>query len=359
MSLPHLERDDAVAFSIGNVGYLVTGNHNGFSESNRMWYFYTESGLWNEGASFPGIPRQYASAFSIGTNGYVIGGISENGTPLNDVWEFSAKNNAWTELGNFPGSARWGTSACSHDNFGYLVGGTDGQTCTNACWRFNPNSKTWDSLASFPGVGTREGVLISLSNSLVYVGGFSINPLNCHPETYIYDFDSNSWTIGTNFPLSQSSYLSGNGLFQTGYVLSGWGCDNTFSNTIWETDGLTWTLIDTLPFPGIRGMSTFSTNGCVYALTGLDGTSQKTTRLFQIGEKSSLKNLVVYPNPAYEKTYVYSPIGAEIKVHDLAGKLVVSTIASSETTKLELKPGTYIVTVTWMQNVKCNQLVVF
>lgn len=358
-NLPHFERDDALAFSIGNTGYLVTGNHNGFSESNRLWCYNNVNNSWIEGTSFPGTPRQYATCFSIGNSGYIIGGISENGTPLNDVWEYQSCKNSWIQLGDFPGIARWGASACSLNNYGYFVGGTDGQSCTNTGWRFNPIENTWDSLSSYPGIGTREGVLLALSNSLVYVGGFSINPLNCQTKTYVYNFDSKSWVTGVDFPLSQSSYLSGNGLFNTGYVLSGWGCDNTFSNTIWETDGTTWTFKDSLPLTGIRGMSTFEINGCVYALTGLEDTGQKTNRIFRIGAETTMDEIVFYPNPAHESTHVYAPIGSEIVIYDLTGKKILNQKLVTNMEQLFLNPGSYIVTVDFKSEIKLFKIILY
>lgn len=345
-NLPHLDRDDAIAFSIGNYGFIVTGNHNGFSESNRLWRYNAYSDYWNEGPAFPGTPRQYASSFSIGSSAYIVGGISEDGTPLKDVWEYSANSNSWNQLGDFPGVARWGASACSHDNFGYVVGGTNGQTCSNSFWRFTPNDQTWDSLSSYPGTGTREGVLLALTNKLVYVGGFSINPLTCHQETFIFNFDTFSWSTGTDFPLAQSSYLSGNGLLNNGYVFSGWGCDNTFSNSIWETDGITWTLKDTLPFIGIRGMSSFTQNGCIYALTGLDASNQKTNRVFRIGTETALDDVIVYPNPAPGWTHVVAPIGAELVVYDMTGKIVLEEIAHSMFNFISLDSGSYTIRIT-------------
>jgi N-acetylneuraminic acid mutarotase len=342
---PSLERDDAAAFSIGSMGYLVTGNHNGFSESNRLWQYNTEFDTWTEGPTFPGVPRQYASSFSIGMNAYLIGGISESGIPLNDVWEYASAHNTWTRLSDFPGTARWGTSSCAHQNFGYLAGGTNGQTTSNALWRFNPESKSWDSLAPFPGIGTREGVLLALSNSLVYVGGFSINPLTCQQETYRYSIESNSWNQGTDFPLSQSAYLSGNGLLNSGFVFSGWGCDNSFSNTVWKTDGLQWTLIDTLPFQGIRGMSSFECDGFVYSMTGLEVTGQKSRRIFRVGQPLNTQELVIYPNPTADKTIIYTSVGADLQVFDLLGRLVHHEQTVHSNTTLQLPSGTFVVLV--------------
>lgn len=354
---PGLVRDDAVAFNIGNKGYLVTGNHNGFNESNRLWIYDASSNLWIEGSSFPGIPRQYASAFSIGHQAWLIGGISENGTPLNDVWCYNSYTETWSQSADFPGMARWGASACSDTRYGYLIGGTNSTSTTNQCWRFDPVFQSWTALPNYPGIGTREAVLLQLAGKLVYTGGFSINPLQCHRQTYILDLSSLSWQTGTDFPDTISSYLSGSGRFQKGIVFGGWSCYNSFSNRIWETNGFEWNLLDSLPFPGIRGMSSFTIDGQVYSTSGLISDGSKTNRLFRFGTPVNAENIQIYPNPSRSHFQLYAPIGSTIHCIDFFGKMILEQQLTSELTDLELPPGCYLLQINTNDRIQIRKIV--
>jgi N-acetylneuraminic acid mutarotase len=70
-SYPGLGKDDAVAFSIGNYGYLATGNNAGFEESNFVFRYSVSENSWTRISDFAGPTRQYAGRFVINDFGVI------------------------------------------------------------------------------------------------------------------------------------------------------------------------------------------------------------------------------------------------------------------------------------------------
>src|SRR5262245_152482 len=81
------DRITAVAFSIGDKGYMGTGIGSP-SSGNDFWEYDPSTDTWTQKANFGGIPRYDATGFSIGDKGY-LGTGSTNGTDyLKDFWEY-------------------------------------------------------------------------------------------------------------------------------------------------------------------------------------------------------------------------------------------------------------------------------
>ena len=76
----------AVAFSIGNSGYVVSGRS--FSGVvSTVWKYDPSAGSWSDGSEALGSPREKAIGFSLDGVGYITTGVS--GTSyLDDTWEF-------------------------------------------------------------------------------------------------------------------------------------------------------------------------------------------------------------------------------------------------------------------------------
>lgn len=137
-SLP-VGRDAASAFTIGNKGYIVFGGN--LSESVQLWEWDQSTDTWTQKASFPGAPRHAAVAFSIGTKGYVGTGCTSWPNFTHDFWEWDQTTDTWTQKTNFGGTARMGSVAFSINGKGYV--GTGGDTPPNAYrdfWEFDPST---------------------------------------------------------------------------------------------------------------------------------------------------------------------------------------------------------------------------
>ncbi|HSZ72033.1 MAG TPA: kelch repeat-containing protein [Cytophagaceae bacterium] len=204
LSHPPLGRYGAVAFSMGNYGYVGTGYDNG--PRNDFYKYDPSSDTWSQIAGFPGNPRMSALAFVANKRAYVGTGIStgastlyqkdfyaydttintstgfpngwvqkaslENGydlkrygaaafalndrgylttgtytSPVNTTWEYITDNapgglGQWVQKGNFEGAIRTGASGVSINNGtrGFVIGGKNGNTIYNDLWEFFPFS---------------------------------------------------------------------------------------------------------------------------------------------------------------------------------------------------------------------------
>ena len=95
----------------------------------------SSSDNWQSKANFGGTARYGAVAFSIGNKGYI--GTGYDGSYKNDFWEFDPSTNAWTQKANFGGAARFSAVAFSIGTKGYIGTGYDG-SYKNDFWEFGP-----------------------------------------------------------------------------------------------------------------------------------------------------------------------------------------------------------------------------
>jgi N-acetylneuraminic acid mutarotase len=320
---PHFERDDAVAFAIGKNGYIVTGNHNGFSESNRLWVYHSETNTWSEGSAFPGEPRQYASTFTNGPFAYLIGGISENNLPLKDVYRYDSQTDSWEELDLFPGVAHWSSATVSLPQAGYLFGGTNQTNTLKQAWHFDFASETWEVLDSLPTIGKRDMFAFNRGNQIFIGGGFSINPLTFYNEMLEYDTDNGLYQTVESYPNEGIGYGTACNYQQGGLVVGGYRIDGSFSNEAWYFDGQHWQAQNAFSPLSIKGMSSFKINETAYFLSGIYETGQRSNQLFALKETSENSNwLKVYPNPSKNGCYFEAPIGTKLTIYDISGKLL-------------------------------------
>lgn len=281
-------RSEAVAFSIGNVGYVGTG-YNGEDHLKDFWSFNTETNRWEEIASLPenASPRISAVAFSAAGKGYV--GTGWNGdNRLADFWVYNPGTNTWDTLnavqanpGDAP-SARYGAVAFSINDIGYVGTGYDGNTLLDF-YAYNPANNTWSTIANHP-TKVREAAAFVLNNKGYVVTGEKngefINDFNR------YDPESNSWTYMrkvSNF--SNESYDDAYTIvrkkavaFVVGskaYVTSGEKTGSLQSDT-WEYDASTdlWTARTSFERAARKDAVAFSTaNGRGFVCTGGSSTA--------------------------------------------------------------------------------------
>ncbi len=131
---------DAVGFSIGTQGYVVTGKGALYSDS--MFRYSIANDSWTElGSILPFISRTKAIGFNVGNKGYVGLGRGQDSSYLNDIWEYDASSNSWTQKTSFPGGGRQGSAVVVLDEHVYIFGGvgpgTDDELRT--FWRYTPS----------------------------------------------------------------------------------------------------------------------------------------------------------------------------------------------------------------------------
>ncbi len=95
-------RDNAVAFVISDRGFVGTGELNG-EYYDDLWMFIPPEGLnnayWIKRTDFPAPPRTEAVGFNIEQQGYV--GLGYNGTNIRDFYRYDPYNDVWFECANY------------------------------------------------------------------------------------------------------------------------------------------------------------------------------------------------------------------------------------------------------------------
>lgn len=274
------KRQGAVGFSIRESGYIFTGDSSTIFEGpygdRKFWAYNANENTWAQKADFPGVVRSLAVAFSIGDIGYVGTGIEvcesfnnpsncDNGNYLKDFWSYSATNNSWTQKANFGGHERFGAVGFSAGGKGY-IGTGNYSTCNNSCyggscsdtlvsdfWEYNPNTDGWTRIADFPGgarwgatafsIGIKGYIGTGKNRSSVFAGATCIQIDTVYKDFWEYNTANSSWTRKADLLGEKRSGASGFSIIDTGYL--GGGSGNDFWKYKPESDS--WTRIADLP----------------------------------------------------------------------------------------------------------------
>lgn len=191
-------RSQAVAFSIGNFGYVGSGyNFNKDERLKDFWQYDPELDNWSQKADLDygthavgrAIARSGAVAFSVNGKGYVGLGKDET-TLLDDFWVYNPDNNTWDTLNatNQGPSARYGAVAFAIDNIGYVGTGNDGSNQMDL-WAYDPTANSWTQKTSYQSK-VSEAVAFVLNGKGYICTGYH-NDYN--KDLYAYDPAGNKW----------------------------------------------------------------------------------------------------------------------------------------------------------------------
>lgn len=198
-SFPSIRRD-AIAFSIGNYGYIGLGfyvtNVNGstkFVYFNDLWRYDPVNDLWIQMADFPGTPRAYSTCFTINDKSYVTGGSTVGD---NDMWEYNSSSNSWVKKASFPGGCSTRGISFNIGEKGYVGFGWSGSSSCGDLWEYDPISDSWSQKCDFPGKARRDSKCVSLSNFAILFCGVSQDATTEESlnDIWIYDLTKNSWS---------------------------------------------------------------------------------------------------------------------------------------------------------------------
>ncbi len=183
-------RSGAVGFSIGNMGYIGTGGSND-PPFKDFWEYNPNTNVWTKKADFGGVGRYEAVGFNINNKGYVGTGYDITGK-RKDFWEYDPSNDNWTQKADFGGVARNQAVGFSIIDKGYVGTGLDGTLYNKDFWEYNPVTNVWTKKADFGGIGRFGAVGFSLNNR-GYIGLGTFNDL------WQFNPDSNQWTRMKDF----------------------------------------------------------------------------------------------------------------------------------------------------------------
>ena len=144
-------RSSAVAFAVGQEGYVGTG-YDGYNYLSDFWQYDVPSNSWTQIAPFPPGARYEAVAFAIGNYGYVSTGY-DGLNPQKDFWQYDPSTNppmgTWTPERSMGGEKRYSAVSFVYNNKGYIVTGVNSGTAVNDFWVFDPtqnDTSQWSEL---------------------------------------------------------------------------------------------------------------------------------------------------------------------------------------------------------------------
>jgi len=199
------ERAYAVGFSIGNKGYVGTGeNDNG--NQNDFWEYDTSSNKWTQKTKYPGSTVEHAVGFSIGNKGYVGTGKLSTGystsSQKKDFYEYDPSSDSWSQKADFGGTVRSDAVGFCIGNKGYIGTGISGSNLVKDFWQYDTSSDTWKQKTDFPGLSRYDAVGFSIG-SKGYLGIGTHGAAYDLSDFYEYDPNADTWTKKTSYGNSE------------------------------------------------------------------------------------------------------------------------------------------------------------
>lgn len=354
------KRERAVAFSIGDYGYIGTGVDTAEVVLKDFWQYDPITDSWTQKADVPGSPRRDAVAFVADNKGYVGTGIdndeSFSGNKLKDFWEYDPTSNSWMQIADYPGIGGNGVyfaTAFSIDSKGYVCCGKVGpNSYSNQLWEYKPSINQWTQRTNFPG-----GIRYQLSSFTVGYDAFvglGANQDVFKKDFWKYNAGTNQWTAISDLPASERGAACTFTIGSRGYVCL--GTDGGLLDDLWEYNPVTdfWAVRASFGGSERKNAVAFALGGKAYVGTGKGFSGKKASieeyTPLNLADIDELENLVsIFPNPANEILNISFPTGliSEISLYNLAGlRCNVENSLQGNVSSLnisDLIPGVYIV----------------
>lgn len=232
-------RSNAVAFSIGNYGYVGTGSPDGGTTLlSDFWQFDPTAGklgkwtrvapLAGGFASYTSAPRYSALAFTVQNRGFVGGGTSFGKMNLKDLWEFvpgdgSRLSGTWAQQPDIGGSKRANGFVMVINDIAYVGGGSDNGSYVTDFYKFDVSlleggtQSPWVALNGLTGKDVNGNAIVQPSPrelaSTFAIGNYGY--LTCgsvggpRGDTWQYDPSNDTWieyfSFTTNQPITGAS----------------------------------------------------------------------------------------------------------------------------------------------------------
>lgn len=366
------KRARAVAFAIGDYGYVGTGIDTAEMTHNDLWRFDPSTNSWSQMADMydsnlvmTGSVRRNAVAVTVGNLGYVGLGMDSAqasfGTELNDWWAYDAVSNTWELKASYPGGYDWTNNywgagvyfatAFEAGGKAYVCGGKMGpDTYAADLWEYDPQLDSWTRKADFPGLDRYQLSSFSVDGK-GYVG-MGVDHDLFRKDWWQYNPQTDSWAQVSNLPGVERGAASTFVIGQRGFVV--FGSDGGYKDELWEYNPFTdsWQIRANFPGGERKNAIAFAIGDSAYAGTG-QGASGKRRNfyvyypLFPVGMSENYKEFKIYPNPASYELNVSSLNGLNVnrvEIYNTKGQFILS----SQESKIDighLESGSYILNI--------------
>ncbi len=329
------ERYNAVSFSIGNKGYVTTGQTTTLTLETTFEYDPTTN-TWIQKASFPGGKRRGASGFTVGSKAYVLAGRDDslpNGVNHNDMWAFDPATNTWEQKANYPGGNRENLIAFGIGNYGYAGFGLAG-TRKLDFYRYEPITDTWTQLPDINYYWHQYSTAVFVLNGKGYFAtgiAYSGTTFNNYTSDHVFMFDpaTGVWTQKNNFTGGAREYTTA--FTVNGRAYMGLGYTGTFSIDLWQYDDAadSWTQVgDFTPGGGRIWTSTFTLGSKSYVGNGRASTSQTLTTFYSWEPTLTVPNYATDPFTvvsAHDQIAITTnqPTSYTVAIYSIDGKMIL------------------------------------
>ncbi|NOQ72650.1 MAG: T9SS type A sorting domain-containing protein [Crocinitomix sp.] len=336
-SFDGLKREKAVAFSIGEFGYVGCGVDTAEITHNDLWLYDPALDTWTQKASMPAVERRDAVGFAVNGKGYIGTGFTLDdgalGEKLNDFWEYDPLSNSWSSIADYPGGDETGiyqATAFVALEKGYVACGKIGSDAyIFELWEYNPATDLWTERTPFPG-GDRYQLISFVIEDKAYVGMGTDHDVY-RKDMYEYDPATNTWEEKGDFPGTERARASTFSIGNKGFVV--FGSDGGLKDELWEYNYYTeaWTLRAAFPGGGRYNAIAFSIGDKGYAGLGkeISGKKQTIYEYTPLGPLSITESTAIefdlFPNPITEQATVMLPEKlnkGEYWIVNLQGQLV-------------------------------------
>lgn len=269
-----IKRFEAVAFSIGNKGYVGSGNNGSAGNQIDFWEYDPATDTWTQKADFAGTARIAASGFSIDTVGYIALGV--DAFYRKDLWLYSPSLNTWTRKADFGGAVRAAAAVFVIDHKAYIGTGTnDTAGLYKDFWEYNPVTDTWTKKADFGGAARWDAAAFSIGDK-GYIGTGQIAGAYSR-DFWQYDPATDTWTKKADYGGYGAGSTGSFSLGPWGYI--GTGVDYTAARKqdFWLYEPVIDQWIRKADFGGSKRHSTaaMTINNRGYLACGFDGDYRK------------------------------------------------------------------------------------
>ena len=353
--LPAQERDEAIAFTIGNYAYVGTG----YSNLDDIWQYDPSQNTWTPRAPLPNQSRYGAISVSSGSKGYA--GLGAHLPYKNDWWEYDPIADAWTQKSNFQGTPREFASAFCIDNFIYAGCGLDSVGPARDWWKYNVNTNTWSAIDSLPTafqLGSFACVSFAINNK-----GYVITGYLTGQKVFEYDPVSQTWATKNPFPGTPRYSAAGFAIGDFGYIGTGdTGYQTPHVKDFWQYVPATdqWYQKNDFSGPARIGSTGFTIGGKGYLALGhysgigrlkdlWEYTPDSITSISQLNDE---QEILFYPNPVHNILHI-SPgknKPERVVIYSITGEKVLEMKWKSVLDLSGLKAGNYLV------EIKCEEI---
>lgn len=203
-NLPQKLSEFAAATANGKI-YIFGGQDEFLNKSSSVYEYNPATNIWTAKASMT-TPKNRLSAVTVNNKIYVMGGSALLAAVTDSNDEYDPLSDTWTSKAAMPEKMS-AHSAIMAANKIYVMGGFNPESgeiwATN--WQYNPESDTWQSLVNMP--AGRFDMGIASYNNAIFLSGGSAYDNQFNNAMYVYDINSNSWTIKSPMIVGKNEHV--------------------------------------------------------------------------------------------------------------------------------------------------------